>query len=71
MRRALEYQNRGIDVLLTRQSPLGELLAAPSAPLLNGIAMCLVDVADDVRRVRLAERAPGRWDAPAVDAFLG
>ncbi|MGW0712224.1 hypothetical protein ACWD4G_40830 [Streptomyces sp. NPDC002643] len=71
VRRALEYQDRGIDVLLTGQSPLGELLAVPSAPLLDGIAVCLVDVADDVRRVRLAERDPGRWDAPAVDAFLG
>ena len=68
VRRALEYQDRGIDVLLTGQSPLGELLAVPSAPLLNGIAVCLVDVADDVRRARLAERDPGRWDAAAVDA---
>jgi hypothetical protein len=50
---------------------LGEVLAAPSAPLLDGIAVCLVDVADEVRRTRLAERDPNRWDAPAVDAFLG
>ncbi len=71
VRRALEYQDRGIDVLLTGQSPLGEVLAVPSAPLLDGIAVCLVDVADEVRRVRLAERDPGRWEAPAVDAFLG
>ncbi|KIE28133.1 hypothetical protein LK08_04580 [Streptomyces sp. MUSC 125] len=71
VRRALEYQDRGIDLLLTGQSPLGEVLAVPSAPLLDGIAVCLVDVADEVRRVRLAERDPGRWDAPAVDAFLG
>ncbi|WP_236243990.1 hypothetical protein [Streptomyces sp. CC210A] len=71
VRRALEYQDRGIDFLLTGQSPLGEVLAVPSAPLLHGIAVCLVDVADEVRRVRLAERDPGRWDAPAVDAFLG
>ncbi|PCG85015.1 hypothetical protein CIB93_15985 [Streptomyces sp. WZ.A104] len=71
VRRALEYQDRGIDLLLTGQSPLGEVLAVPSAPLLDGIAVCLVDVADEVRCVRLAERDPGRWDAPAVDAFLG
>lgn len=71
VRRALEYQDRGIDLLLTGQSPLGEVLAVPSAPLLDGIAVCLVDVADEVRRVRLAERDPGRWDAPAVDAFIG
>lgn len=70
VRRALEYQERGIDLLLTGQSPLGEVLAAPSAPLLDGIAMCLVDVADATRRGRLAERDPGKWDAPAVEAFL-
>ncbi|MFC8800371.1 hypothetical protein ACFT2C_21760, partial [Promicromonospora sp. NPDC057138] len=71
VRRALEYQERGVDLLLAGQSPLGEVLAAPSAPLLDGIAVCLVDVADEVRRTRLAERDPGRWDAPAIDAFLG
>ncbi|HEY2796021.1 MAG TPA: hypothetical protein VGJ28_26895 [Micromonosporaceae bacterium] len=71
VRRALEYQNRGIDLLLTGQSPLGEILAAPSAPLLDGIAVCLVDVADEVRRHRLAVRDAGRWDDSAVTAFLG
>ncbi|MFE2065254.1 hypothetical protein ACFXDH_23150 [Streptomyces sp. NPDC059467] len=71
VRRALEYQERGIDLLLTGQSPLGEVLAAPSAPLLDGIAVCLIDVADEVRRDRLAVRDAGRWDAAAVDAFLG
>lgn len=71
VRRALEYQDRGIDLLLTGQSPLGEVLAAPSAPHLDGIALCLVDVADDVRRTRLTARDADRWDASAVDAFLG
>ncbi|MFG2464881.1 hypothetical protein ACGFXB_05325 [Streptomyces canus] len=71
VRRALEYQDRGIDLLLSGQSPLGEVLSAPSAPLLDGIAMCLVDVDDPVRRARLAERDAGRWDSQAIDAFLG
>ena len=71
VRRALEYQDRGIDLLLTGQSPLGEVLAVPSAPLLDGVAVCLIDVADEVRRDRLASRDPDRWDAAAVDAFLG
>lgn len=71
VRRALEYQDRGIDLLLTGQSPLGEVLAVPSAPRLDGIAVCLVDVADGVRRARLAERDPGRWDTQAIDAFIG
>jgi hypothetical protein len=70
VRRALEYQLRGIDLLLTGQSSLGEVLAAPSAPLLDGIAVCLVDVADELRRDRLTARDPGRWDDSAVDAFL-
>jgi hypothetical protein len=71
VRRALEYQDRGIDLLLSGQSPLGEVLAAPSAPLLDGIAVCLVDVDDPVRRARLTERDAGRWDSQAIDAFLG
>ncbi|GAA4597529.1 hypothetical protein GCM10023194_72620 [Planotetraspora phitsanulokensis] len=71
VRRALDYQERGVDLLLTGQSPLGEVLAVPSAPLLDGIAVCLVDVADDDRRDRLVARDPGRWDASAVAAFLG
>jgi hypothetical protein len=70
VRRALEYEDRGIDLLLTGQSPLGEVLASPSTPLLDGIAVCLVDVSDEVRCSRLTKRDPGRWDAPAVDAFL-
>jgi len=71
VRRALEYQQRGIDMLVAGQAPLGEVLAAPSAPLLDGIAVCLVDVADRERRERLAQREPGKWDLSAVDAFVG
>ncbi|GAA4565777.1 hypothetical protein [Planotetraspora kaengkrachanensis] len=71
VRRALDYQERGVDLLLTGQSPLGEVLAVPSAPLLDAIAVCLVDVAGDERRDRLVGRDPGRWDASAVAAFLG
>jgi hypothetical protein len=71
VRRALEYQDRGIDLLLTGQTPLGEVLATPSSPLLDGIAVCLVDVDDQTRQGRLSERDGGRWDAAAVEAFLG
>jgi hypothetical protein len=45
VRRALEYQADGTDLLLSGNSPLGEVLAAPSAPLRDGIAVCLIDVA--------------------------
>jgi hypothetical protein len=67
---ALACQRRGTDLLVAGQAPLGEILAAPSAPLLEGIAVCLVDVADHVRRERLAQRQPGRWDATAVEDFV-
>lgn len=69
--RALEYQERGLDLLLTGQSPLGEILASPSAPLLDGVAVCLVHVADDERRRRLDRRDDGRWPPAALDAFVG
>ncbi|MGW0424985.1 hypothetical protein [Streptomyces sp. NPDC003015] len=71
LRRALEYQARAVNLLLTGQSPLGEVLASPSAPLLDGIAICLIDVSDKARRRRLTKRDADRWDAAAVDAFLG
>ncbi|GGN20190.1 hypothetical protein [Streptomyces fuscichromogenes] len=66
--RALECQARGTDLLLSGNSPLGEVLAAPS---LNGIAACLIDVADHDWRDRLAARDGGRWDHTATDAFCG
>ena len=69
VRRALAYQEHGLDLLLTGQSPLGEILAAPSAPELDGIAVCLIDVADDSRCARLAER--GSVSTRHVDAYLG
>ncbi|MFC4068294.1 hypothetical protein [Actinoplanes subglobosus] len=70
LQRALRYQSDGLDMLLTGQSPLGEVLACPSAAALDGIAACLLDVDDDVRRRRLTERDPGRWDARQTDAFI-
>jgi hypothetical protein len=71
VRRALEYQRDGIDLLPAGQSPLGEVLTAPSAPLLDGIGVCLVDVADEARCERLARRDGARWAPCAAEAFLG
>jgi hypothetical protein len=68
--RALEYQRRGLSVLLTGQSPLGEVLASPSAPLLDGIAVCLLDVEDGERLLRLERRDPERWDEATQEAFI-
>lgn len=71
IRRALRYQADGLDVLLTGQSPLGEVLACPSAIELNGIAACLLDVDDQVRWRRLEDRGPGRWDEEDKRSFIG
>ncbi|BCJ54204.1 hypothetical protein Asp14428_56790 [Actinoplanes sp. NBRC 14428] len=71
IRRVLRYQAEGVDVLLTGQSPLGEVLACPSAVELDGIAACLVDVDDRERWERLERRDPGRWSTDAKRAFIG
>jgi hypothetical protein len=69
--RAVKYQATGRDVLLTGQSPLGEVLAVPSALLLDGLAVCLLDVSDEVRRRRLEERDPGKWRRQDQEDFIG
>jgi hypothetical protein len=61
--RALEYRAKGMDVLLAGQTPFGELLATPSAPLLDGISACLLDCDDATRVTRLRMRGEGDLDA--------
>ena len=56
IRRALDYEREGIDLLLSANLPLGEILAAPSAPLVDGIAVCLIDCRDLIRVERLRAR---------------
>ena len=58
VRRALDYQAREVDLLLGGQAPLGEVLAAPSAPLLERVSACLLDCADKARLARLRARGP-------------
>jgi hypothetical protein len=53
---ALEAQEAGRDFLLASHSPLGELLACPSAPNVDGIAACLLDCSDVARITRMRER---------------
>jgi hypothetical protein len=53
--RAREYQREGIDTLIT-EGVLGELLAAPSANTVDGIAPCLLDCSDEERLHRLRAR---------------
>jgi hypothetical protein len=56
--RVLDYQAEGTDVLLAGQTPLGELLAAPSASRLDAISACLLDCDDATRVSRLRARGP-------------
>ena len=59
---AVERQAHGIDFLLGANSPLGELLACPSAIRLEGIAGCLLDCRDRDRITRLRDRGiDPRW----------
>ena len=62
VRRALDYQAEGIDLLLAGQTPFGEVLAAPSASRLEAISACLIDCDDATRVARLRARGP-RWFA--------
>ena len=62
VRRALEYEAEGIDLLLAGQTPFGELLAAPSATRLEAISACLLDCDDDTRVLRLQARG-SEWFA--------
>ena len=62
VRQALRDQAGGRDFLLATHSPLGELLACPSAPELAGIAACLLDCSDPIRIARLRARGiDPRW----------
>lgn len=56
--RALEHQAEGTDLLLAGQTPLGELLATPSASRLEAISACLLDCDDVIRLERLTARGP-------------
>lgn len=71
VQRAVARQHAGVDVLVEGQSPLGELLAVPSATELDGIVALLLDCADDERLLRLGLRDPGRWAPAELDAYLG
>jgi broad-specificity NMP kinase len=59
---ALKLQRESRNFLLTSHSPLGELLACPSAPKIEGISACLLDCSDTVRITRMRERGfDPRW----------
>lgn len=56
VQQALLAQESGAHVLLCGQVPMGELLAAPSADQIDGIAVCLLDCSPAERRERLLHR---------------
>lgn len=58
LQRALDYEAQGIDLLLAGQTPLGEVLAAPSAAKLEAISACLIDCDDETRIERIQARGP-------------
>jgi hypothetical protein len=58
---------RRTDLLLAGQTPFGELLAAPSARLLEAISGCLIDSDDETRIARLRVRRPVWFTRSAGD----
>src|SRR5439155_1013596 len=49
--RAVEYQAEGTDLLLAGQTPFGELLAAPSALPVEGVARELIEWINEEREL--------------------
>jgi len=56
IKKAIEYQSKNIDICVCGTSVLGEILASPSMPQVNGIAVCLLDCSDWARIERLNKR---------------
>lgn len=65
VRRAIELQASGRHLLLAGDPvPAAEVVAAPSAPLLDGIAVCLLDASPSAQTARLTARGD---DASVLD----
>ena len=60
--RALELEAAGGDLMVAGQTPIGELLAAPSAQLVPAIAACLLDCEDETRIIRIGARGEGWFE---------
>ncbi|MBO0981646.1 hypothetical protein [Microbacterium sp. SD291] len=56
VQQAIEAESDGAHLLLCGQVPMGELLAAPSADRLDGIAVCMLHCSPGVREHRLLDR---------------
>ena len=60
--RALALGESGTDLLVAGQTPIGELLASPSAVRVGALAACLLDCDDQTRAARIAARGPTWFD---------
>jgi broad-specificity NMP kinase len=70
VRRAVELQARGRHLLLAGDPvPAIEVVAAPSAPALDAIAVCLLDAAAEAQAERLAARGDPPELVPHHQAF--
>jgi hypothetical protein len=56
LQRAIQNQAKGLDTCINGNMILGEVLACPSAPKINGLAVCLLDCYDVARIDRLRTR---------------
>ena len=56
LQRAIQNQAQGLDTGISGNIILGEVLACPSAPEINRLAVCLLDCSDVVRIDRLRAR---------------
>lgn len=70
VRRAVDLQPSGRHLLLAGDPvPAAEVVAAPSAPGLDAIAVCLLDAAPEAQAERLAGRGDDRALLPHHQAF--
>ena len=70
--RAVAEQAAGRDTLLAGWTTPDEVLAAPSAAALEGVAACLLDCDDDVRLQRINRRAAsGAWRQHTPEELAG
>lgn len=70
IQQALAYERKGVDLLLSANLPLGEILAAPTAPQLDGIAVCLIDCKDQIRVERLRARDHASYTDERIWDFI-
>jgi hypothetical protein len=70
IQQALVYERERVDLLLSANLPLGEILAAPTAPELDGIAVCLIDCDDRARVQRLRARSDASYTDGRIWDFV-